>query len=205
MAWTVFHRVYEYPRGLDDAVLNGDLLGKAIGFEDAPTVVHRHSRPYRVRISARDQARFALLYLRGGEWDGQRLLSEDLFRQALGEPLPLDFPRTSSQEAEMVAGARSLGGGKDEKHHLGCLGGYWWHNRVTPDGTRLLPDAPPGTFFGSGHGGRFAMIVMPELDLIAVWADVYEYEDWTPLDEIGRHRLNETIRELLAARIEAKP
>ena len=205
LAWTVFHRVYECPRGLDDAVLNGDLLGKAIGFEDAPTVVHRHSRPYRVRISARDQARFALLYLRGGEWDGQRLLSEDLFRQALGEPLPLDFPRTSSQEAEMVAGARSLGGGRNEKHHLGCLGGYWWHNRVTPDGTRLLPDAPPGTFFGSGHGGRFAMIVMPELDLIAVWADIYEHEDWTPLDEIGRHRLNETIRELLAARIEAKP
>ena len=41
-----------------------------------------------------------------------------------------------AREDEMVAGARSLGGGKDEKHHLGCLGGYWWHHRVTPDGTR---------------------------------------------------------------------
>ena len=201
LAWTVFHRVYESPRGLDDEVLNGDLLGKAIGFEDAPTVVHRNSRPYRVRISARDQARFALLYLRGGEWDGQRLLGEELFRQVLGEPLPHDFPRTSGREAEIVAGARSIGGGMDQKHHLGCLGHYWWFNHVTPDGTRLLPDAPPGTFFGSGYGGRFAMIVMPELDLIVVWTDVYEHEDWTPLDEIGRFRLNEALRELLAARI----
>ena len=101
----------------------------------------------------------------------------------------------------MVAGARSIGGGKDQKHHLGCLGYYWWFNHVTPDGTRLLPDAPSGTFMGSGYGGRFAMIVMPELDLIVVWTDVYEHEDWTPLDEIGRFRLNETLRDLLAARI----
>ncbi len=181
-------------------MLNGDRLGIAIGFEDEPTVVHQNSRPYRVRISVRDLARFALLYLRGGEWDGQRLLGKDLFREALAEPLPPDFPRTSGKEAEMVAEARSIGGGKDQKHHLGCLGNYWWHNRITPDGTRLLPDAPPGMYMGSGYGGRFAMIVMPELDLIVVWTDVYEHEDWTPLDEVGRFRLNETLRELLAAR-----
>ena len=60
-------------------------------------------------------------------------------------------------------------------------------NRTTPDGTRLLPDAPPGTFLGSGYGGRFAMVVMPELDLAAVWVGVHPEIDkraWSPFSEV---------------------
>lgn len=202
LAWTLFHRVFACPPGQDDAVLNGELLGKAIGFEHAPTVQHRNSRPYRIRISVRDMARFAWLYLRGGEWRGRRLLRADLFAEAMSEPLPVDIPRTAGVEAAHLEAVKSIGGGKDQKGHLGCLGYYWWFNRITPDGTRLLPDAPEGTFMGSGYGGRFAMVVMPELELVAVWVDVHRGEDWTPLDGIGRYQVNELVRELLAARVE---
>jgi hypothetical protein len=47
------------------------------------------------------------------------------------------------------------------------------------------------------------MVVMPELDLIAVWADVHKGEDWTPLDDIGRFKVNAMVRELLAARTDS--
>lgn len=205
LAWTLFHRVYASPPGADDAVLNGEALGEAIGFEHAPTVRHRNSRPYRVRISARDMARFALLYLRGGEWQGRQVLRKDLFAEALSDPLPLDFPRTAGEEVAHMAEVKSIGGGKDQKNHLGCLGYFWWFNRITPDGTRLLPDAPPGTFMGAGYGGRFAMVVMPELDLIAIWLDVRQGEDWAPLCGTGRFKVNGMIRELLQARTALKP
>lgn len=150
-------------------------------------------------------ARFALLYLRGGKWQGRRVLRKDLFREAMSEPLPKDFPRTSGAEAEHLEEVESIGGGKDQKNHLGCLGYFWWFNRITPDGTRLLPDAPAGTFMGSGYGGRFAMVVMPELDLIAIWLDVRQGEDWAPLCGTGRFKVNEMIRELLQARTALRP
>ena len=73
---------------------------------------------------------------------------------------------------------------------------------------RLLPDAPPGTFLGSGYGGRFAMVAIPELDLVAVWLGVYPGIDksaWSPFSEVGRFKVNELLRELLAARTGAIP
>lgn len=200
-AWLLFDRVWEDPEADNDAVLNGELLGGTIGFEDQPTVQNRRSRPFRLRISSRDLARFGLLYLRGGRWKDEPLLRADLFASHMGSALPPNFPRTSGEEDELLPEAGTVGGAKDEKHHLGSLGQFWWFNRVTPDGQRLLPDAPADTFFGSGYGGRFALLLIPSQELVVVWQDIYPDEDWIPLDETGRHRLNETIRALLATRL----
>lgn len=216
LVWTLFYRVYGKQPAQYDELLNGELLGQAIGFEDQPTANYQNARYRnqhrgRIRISARDMARFMLLYLRGGEWkDGRLLLRKDLLDQTMSGALPPDFPRTSGREAEDLSakGWKTIGGGKDQKNHLGCLGYYWWFNRVTPDGTRLLPAAPPGTFFGSGYGGRFAMVAVPELDLIAVWLDVHSEDGqsaWSPFSEVGRFKVNEMLRELLAARTERNP
>ncbi len=205
LVWTLFYRVYNLPPARYDELLNGPLLGGALGFEDRPTANHPNSDRGRIRISARDMARFALLYLRGGVWNGKRLLREDLFAEVLGGTLPVDFPRTSGEEVEDVSakGWKPLGGGKNEKNHLGCFGYYWWHNNSTPDSRRLLPDAPPGTFLGMGYGGRFAMVVIPEADLVVVWLDVYRrwgLKAWSPFSEVGRHLVNNMLRDLLAAR-----
>ena len=209
LMWTLFYRVCDLPPARYDELLNGPWLGAALGFEDRPTATHPNSPRGRIRISARDLARFALLYLRGGEWRGQRLVRDDLFREALGGGLPPDLPRTAGVDAEMLPPEwKSFGGGKNEKNHLGCLKNYWWFNRVTPDGTRLLPDAPPGTFLGSGYGGRFAMVAIPELDLVAVWLGVFPdvaKSAWSPFSEVGRFHVTDLLRDLLAARAEKRP
>ncbi len=205
LGYLLYHRVFECPPGEDNALLNGEVLGRAIGFEHGTVVTHKRSRPGRIRISARDQARFMLLYLRRGNWDGQQVVRPDLYEQQMAYVTSAGLPRTSGREAETLEGVESFGGGKNLKNHLGCLGYYWWFNRMTPDGKRMLPDAPPGTFMGSGYGGRFAMIGMPELDLVVVWQDIYDGEDWAPLSETGRFKVNEVIRELLAARKEGAP
>ncbi|NCA83454.1 MAG: class A beta-lactamase-related serine hydrolase [Opitutae bacterium] len=203
LSWILFCGIYGLAAEEYDGWLNGAALGGAIGFEDWLTAPHQRSRPRRFRVSVRDQARFVLLYLRGGRWGHRQVLREDLVAEQLAFHLPAELPRTSGREAERVETIKSFGGGADLKNHLGCLGYYWWFNRVTPDGGRLLPDAPPGTFMGSGYGGRFAMIAIPERDLVVVWQDIHRGEDWTPLSEVGRFRVNEVIRELLQAQIRA--
>jgi CubicO group peptidase (beta-lactamase class C family) len=200
LVWTVLHEVLQTPWKFFDDVLNGPWLGQAIGFEDSPDMNHRGSHLGRLRMSVRDQARFAWLCLRGGEWRGRRVLRPDLFAAARGGTLPPDFPRTAGAESRMLKKPGTIGGGRNEKNHLGCLGNFWWNNRPTPDGARLLPDAPPGTYLGSGYGGRFAMVIVPELELVAVWQNVHPDEIWSPFSEIGRFKVNEMLRELLAAR-----
>jgi CubicO group peptidase (beta-lactamase class C family) len=205
LGFLLYHRVFALPPGEDNALLNGELLGEAIGFEHGTVVTHRRSRPGRIRISARDQARFALLVLRGGNWAGRPVIRPERFAEQMNFTIPAEVPRTAGREAEILEDAESYGGGRNLKNHLGCLGYYWWFNRVAPDGARLLPDAPPGAFMGSGYGGRYAMIAMPEEDLVVVWHDIYNGEDWTPLSENGRFKVNEVIRELRQARTRTEP
>jgi CubicO group peptidase (beta-lactamase class C family) len=207
LVWALFHRVYDLLPNRYNDLLNGPELGEAIGFEDLPTLTHRLSIPGRLRISVRDMARFALLYLHQGQWEGKTLLREDLFNLALHEPLPPEFPRTSGKDAELLDWVRTIGGGKDEKGHGGSLGYFWWFNRIGPDGEPFFPDAPPNTFVASGYGGLFAMVVIPELDLVVAWNifDKYNWVRWSPFDQVGRHHVNDMIRELMAAQTYRSP
>ena len=94
---------------------------------------------YPMRMSARDLARFGLLYLRGGQWAGQQVVPAAWVRQSL------------------------------EPHSdTGVEGGYgymWW---VSVDG-RHLPSiqVPAGTFSAQGYGGHM-MVVVPAYDLVVV-------------------------------------
>lgn len=207
LVWALLNRVYGLPPSRYNELFNGPDLGETIGFEDLPTLTHRLSIRGRLRISVRDMARFALLYLHQGQWEGKTLLREDLFNLALREPLPPEFPRTSGKEAELLDQVGAIGGGKDEKGHGGSLGYFWWFNPIGPDGKPFFPDAPSNTFVASGYGGLFAMVVIPEMDLVVVWNifDKYNWERWSPFDQIGRHHVNEMIRELLAARTYRSP
>ena len=201
LAWALLYRVYGLPPNRYNDLLNGSDLGETIGFEDSPTLTHPRSIRGRLRISTRDLARFGLLYLRQGQWEGDILLREDLFNLALREPLPPDFPRTSGKDAELLDRVRPIGGGKDEKGHGGSLGYFWWFNRTGLDGKPFFPDAPPNTFLASGYGGLFAMVVIPELDLVVVWniLDRSNWVRWSPFDEVGRYHVNDMIGELVAA------
>lgn len=203
--WILVRRIYQCGFELADESMLGRTLANPLGFEDAPTLEHPRSYRGRLRISTRDMARFGLLYLREGRWGPDRLLRQDLVRTALNHASPRTLKRTSGETAEVMPNTRTVGGDRDMKDHAGCHSMYWWLNRPMPDGTRLLPDAPPGTFLAQGYGGRFAMAVIPEYELIAVWFDAFEDEELSPFPEIGHMRVNEALKALLDARTEAAP
>ncbi len=94
---------------------------------------------YPMRMSARDLARFGLLYLRGGQWAGKQVVPADWVHQSVQ-------PHSDT----------------------GADGGYgylWW---VAVDG-RHLPDirVPAGTFSAQGWGGHM-VVVVPAYDLVVV-------------------------------------
>lgn len=94
---------------------------------------------YPMRMSARDLARFGLLYLRGGQWGGKQLIPAAWIKQSL-QPYS----------------------------DTGVDGGYgymWW---VEVQG-RHLPSiqVPAGTFSAQGYGGHL-VVVVPAYDLVVV-------------------------------------
>lgn len=87
----------------------------------------------------RDFAKFGLLYLRDGIWDGRRILPEGW----------VDYARTPAPAQPT-----------DTPHGYGA---HWWLLR-TEDGAAWSPD---GTFFASGYVGQ-NIWVAPALDLVIV-------------------------------------
>jgi CubicO group peptidase (beta-lactamase class C family) len=149
-------------------------LGDVLGFQDRYTfeAFGPNDRPGRLAISVRDLARFGLLYLRGGRWQGKQALTPESVRAALSSPVPAGLPRTRGQTADMLPNQRSLGGGKDQTAvGPGCYSFNWWLNRTDRDGRRLFTDAPPDAYVASGHGGRRTLWVVPSLDLVVAWND----------------------------------
>ena len=94
---------------------------------------------YPMHMSARDLARFGLLYLRGGQWGGKQLIPAAWIQQSLQ-------PYSDA--------------GED-----GGYGHLWW---VAVDG-RHLPGmrVPEGTFSAQGYGGHM-VVVVPSHDLVVV-------------------------------------
>lgn len=96
-------------------------------------------RAYPFRMTARDMARFGLLFLRGGQWQGKQII-------------PAAWVKASTTACSKA----------------GSSGGYgylWW---VAVDG-RHLPGVtlPAGSFSARGAGGHHILIV-PPLDLVIV-------------------------------------
>ena len=98
-----------------------------------------------VYTNARDLARYGLLYLNKGNWNGKRILDASYVEQATTNQVPVDLPGSGA----------------------GHYGFYWWTNGVTADGTRPWPDAPPKTYTARG-GGRNYVFVIPEWNMVFV-------------------------------------
>ncbi len=100
-------------------------------------------------ISTRDLARFGLLYLGCGHWDGEALLSE-------------------SWVARSFDGVDTRLGRSEEEQETG-FGDYGLLWQVDRPGNRRLRDLPfrEPVYLGSGHRGHF-LLVAPALDLVIV-------------------------------------
>ncbi|GAB5518612.1 MAG: hypothetical protein RhofKO_08630 [Rhodothermales bacterium] len=106
-----------------------------------------------VNIDALELARFGLLFLNDGVWDGTRLLPEGWVAEATQNHVPATIAIGDTD--------RSATDGR------GIYGYNWWTNGVKPDGTRNMPDTPPGTYYASGLHNNM-LFVVPEWNLVLV-------------------------------------
>ncbi|MEP0844736.1 MAG: serine hydrolase, partial [Phycisphaerae bacterium] len=193
----LFLKVYGAKLDDVDATVLGPLLTEPMQCQDRPTfLAFGPDRAGRLRISARDFARFGLLYLHQGRWRDRQLLRPDLAAMAVRSPLPNAIPRTAGAAAEMCPDQRTLGSQKipdDQTDHFGSYSFLWWTNGVDRDGNRHWPDAPLDAFGAFGHhNGQRAVAVFPSLDLVISWND-------TTLGEKRGNPQNEVFKLLMEA------
>jgi len=123
------------------------LIAKPIGMQDyrpsdgeyftGPDSIHR---AYPIRMSARDLARFALLYLRDGAWAGRQIVPAAWVRESTQ-------PHSDTRRSGIPVG----------------YGYLWWTAPRDVDQGSL----GPGWFTALGAGGQYAF-VMPAHDLVVV-------------------------------------
>ena len=104
-----------------------------------------------LKTSARDLARFGLLFLNRGNWNGKQLISSSWVDQATSVQVPNTIPNDSTQRA----------------YGSGIYGYNWWVNGITPGGERYLPGADPGTYWASGYG-TVKCFVIPTWNMVIV-------------------------------------
>ena len=195
---TLFLEVYGATYTDVDATVLRPMLTDTLQCQDTPTVLAfgTGDRPGRVRVSVRDFARFGLLYLHGGNWNGVQLISDVHAAMAVTSPLSNSIPRTAAQAAQMCPGQRSIGSTSipdDQTDHLGSYSYTWWTNGLDRTGQRHWPNAPLNTYGAFGHkNGKRAVVVMPGLDIVTSWND-------TTLDSKPGNPANEALRLLTEA------
>jgi len=137
--------IYEHATGTGIYDALDRLIAKPIGMQDYrpedgvyfPGAASIH-RAYPLRMSARDLARFGLLYLNKGAWAGKQLV-------------PADWVRESTHPYS-------------EQPSSGLGYGYlWWTAPPTP----VAGGLPEGTFFAWGADGQQAFVI-PAYDLVVV-------------------------------------
>jgi CubicO group peptidase (beta-lactamase class C family) len=140
--------IYEHATntGIYDAL--DQQIAKPIGMQDYRSADGTYftgaasiHRAYPLRMSARDLARFALLYLHHGNWAGRQVV-----------------PANWVQESTRPYSSSGFGPG---------YGYLWWTGRSSDNmpvgGVRL----PKGSFFAQGSGGQYAFVI-PVDDLVVV-------------------------------------
>jgi CubicO group peptidase (beta-lactamase class C family) len=103
-------------------------------------------------ITSRQIARLGHLYLNRVQWKGKQLLSEKWVDTASRVQVPASLPWGHPES------------GIDGR---GVYGFNWWVNGIKPDGKRLWPGAPLGTYAASGHNNN-KMFIVPEWNMVIV-------------------------------------
>jgi len=130
-----------YKIGMQHALLEPDASGSFVGC----------SYSY---ATARDWARFGLLYLHDGMWNGERLLPEG-----------------------WVQWTASPSGVHNYENFGGEYGALWWVNatgRIDSPGWRNLPNVPADCFSCQGYDGQFVFVI-PSRDLVVVRLSLERY------------------------------
>lgn len=105
-----------------------------------------------IAISAREAARFGLLFLNKGRWNGRQLISARWVEEATRVQVPAEMPWAHPES------------GIDRR---GSYGFNWSANGLGPDGTRTYSGAPQGMFWAAGHNNNRCFII-PEWNMVIV-------------------------------------
>ena len=139
--------IYEHATGAGIYDALDRLIARPIGMQDyrpqdGAYVVGAASihRAYPLRMSARDLARFALLYLHGGMWAGRQVV-------------PTAWVRESTQSYSHSAAGTGYG--------------YLWWTESIGDRRHSGMVLPAGSFYAMGAGGQYAFVI-PAHDLVVV-------------------------------------
>jgi CubicO group peptidase (beta-lactamase class C family) len=137
------------PVGIQSMIMEPDAAGTPVG----------SSYTY---ATARDWARFGLLYLQDGIWNDVRILPEGWVK----------YNATPTATAPQ-----------------GRYGAHWWLNAGTPGNPddRQMPSIPSDIFYASGHEGQF-VIVVPSRDAVIVRLGLTTVGQF-PLEEFTRRIL----------------
>lgn len=129
----LFHRI-----NMNTAIMEPDATGTFVGSSYMYT-------------TARDWARFGLLYLQDGMWNGERILLEGW----------VDYTRTPTPPSK------------------GEYGGSWYLNAsdAGDPSTKEWPDMPEDLYYASGHDGQ-DVIVIPSENLVIVRLSVSRGDSW---------------------------
>ncbi|HEX5687624.1 MAG TPA: serine hydrolase [Ideonella sp.] len=162
--WTVLSRVLRDLNGGSaegfNAFAERELMAP-LGMRDTVLTIDATGTPMGANLffaSARDWARFGLLYLNDGVVNGRRLLPEGWVHEARTPTLDAGYGR---------------GFWLNHRHDRHPLPGHWG-----------LPGAPSEAFFARGYLGQFIVIV-PSLDLVIVRLGV-SYRQGGDVETVGR-------------------
>ncbi len=139
-----------------DEVLFAPLGMRPVVQFDATGLFYGSSQIY---ATGRDFARFGLLYLRGGVWDGERLLPEGW----------VDFARTPGPDGDVY-------------------GAHWWltprQGEGAPMRALITNNAMSDAFSAQGHSGQIILVV-PSKDLVIVRLGLFDdsTERWNALGD----------------------
>ncbi|WP_116105930.1 serine hydrolase domain-containing protein [Lewinella sp. IMCC34191] len=147
---TLLHDVLEAATGHTPTRFIRDHFRATTGLVGAYVPLGRYNRVY--VSTARSMARFGLLLLNGGAWDGRQVIPADYYTRMT----------TPSQELNQSYGLLTWLNGQDSYMLNGA--------REVFDGS-ALPDAPADTYFAAGANGQF-INVTPSRGL--VWVRVGE-------------------------------
>ena len=102
-------------------------------------------------ISARELARFGLLFLNRGQWNGKQIIGAEWVDMATRSQVPLSIS----------LGKFSAADGR------GTYGFNWWVNGINPQGQRKWPDLPASAYSASGYNNN-DMFIIPEWNMVVV-------------------------------------
>ena len=124
-------------------------------------------------LTPRDLAKFGLLQLHQGMWDGQQIYFPEWY----------DYMTTMAPTWITKS---------DDENVPGPHGAHWWLNVEIPhlDLPPPYPSAPQNTFFASGHGGQ-KLIIIPSLRLILV------RNGWEQGDDVDTNKMLQLLLECL--------